>query len=289
MALREAGMTISTGFQGSGKTRETIETAIDMVMGNQQLGVKPRNFLILDYNNEFEQVETSRGIIHIKTLRKDLLKDFTYSPTKEIRRIIPFDKGRKYDTEEMHKMVNYIFGTYMAGGLLLEDLSGYYGDHLPDKFVSSLINLRHKNIDTFINLQSANRLVPKMRGNLKYCRFHWQSDDVDPAKVNNYALYKIAQNVVNKQYRDGIDPRTGQQTGNPFFFVYIHNEKNKISGRFSKRMFLDAILEYITQHPSTTRNFEKQRDSAGKKRYSYDECMNIVQMDLFTKHYGNDV
>lgn len=287
MSLRECGLYAATGFQGSGKSRETTEMAIDYVQGNSALGVKPRNFLILDFNNEYEKVETSRGIVHIKTLRKDQVRAFALSPHKEIRRIVPFHNGRKYDFEEMQKMVDYIFKEYLGGALLLEDLSGYYGDHLPDKFVMSLINLRHKNIDTIVHFQSTSRFVPKIKQNLKYCRLHWQSDPIDPAKVTNYELYRIAQNIVNKQYTRGIDPRTGEPTGNPFYFVYVWQYINKIKGNFTKRQFIEACYEYITQHPKTTMHLEKQKDLNGKKKYTYAQCLELKIKELMQNYYGN--
>jgi len=286
--MRECGLYAATGFQGSGKSRETTEMAIEYVTGDAARGVPPRSVLILDFNNEYGAVETSRGIVYIKTLRKDQVNAFALSPHKEIRRIIPWHNGKKYDFEEMHKMVNYVFTQYVGGALILEDLSGYYGDHLPDKFVASLINLRHKNIDTIIHFQTTARFVPKLRGNLKYCRFHWQSDNVSAEKVSNYELYRIAQNIVNHQYYHGIDPRTGQQTGNPFYYVYIYQYINKIKGDFTKRQFIEACYDFITQHPKTTTTFEKQRDLNGKKKYTYGECVEMVIMDFLKKYYGND-
>lgn len=285
--MRECGLYLGTGFQGSGKSRETTEMLIDYVQGNPKTGVPARNALIIDFNDEYGQVETSRGIVHIKTLRKDKVREFALSPHKEIRRIVPKHNGERYDFEDMQKLINYVFTQYIGGALLLEDLSGYYGDHLPDKFVSTLINLRHKNIDTIVHFQSTSRFVPKIKQNLKYCRFHWQSDAVDPAKVTNYELYKIAQNIVNKQYYEGIDPRTGQATGNPFYFVYVYQQINKIKGNFTKRQFIEACYEFITQHPKTTTNLEKQKSMDGKKKYTYAQCVEFVITDYMRKYYGN--
>ena len=117
-----------------------------------------------------------------------------------------------------------------------------------------------------------------MRQNAEYVRFHYQLDGVEDSKgklKSEYQIFKIAQNLVNKEYFDG----------NKRFFLFVNREEHKLIGNFKKEQLEVAIKQYITQHQIILKPLLEQRAIGGKKRYSYDECV-VLKIKELLKQYN---
>ena len=268
---------LASGTQGIGKSYQSLKQMIYQAYS----ATHRRKGLLFDTNNEYAEYEIDGKIHRIQKINHDEIIKYSNAQTPEVRRIVPFHaNGAPMSPEETEALLIKCLDFFRGGTLLIEDLNRIYSDALPLKLTGALVNVRHKRCDVVFHLQSVGRVVPKMRQNTKIVRYHYQLDGVDDSseKLGGEAeIFYIAEKLVNKQHG----------AGNIRFFVYVYREDKKIKGAFSQRMFIDAILEYMDEHPQTTRSVENRRDSMGKKMYSYVEARKLKAVELFKKYYGN--
>jgi hypothetical protein len=163
---REASLSVSTGFQGTGKSFQTLYLMV------RYLKMHPkRKVLIYDINNEFgPETCRSHGInIDIKRIKptEESIVKFTNHPEERIRRITPInEKGEKMTIEEMKNLLDLILRKFTRGFLLIEDMNKYLLQvRYIEQIVSSLISLRHQNLDVMIHLQSLAKVDPTIWDN----------------------------------------------------------------------------------------------------------------------------
>lgn len=277
MTARSPILLIATGAQEIGKSY----TSLTQLIANAYLAKHKRLGLIFDSNNEYGAYEID-GVVHkIKTIPHNEIIKYGNTQIPQVRRIAPFTAaGSPFEPEEVEKLVVRAVKEFRGGTLILEDTNTIFGDTLPVSISSVLCNVRHRNCDVVLHLQSVGRILPKMRQNCKVIRYHYQLDSIaDSADklVGEAEVFYIVEKLVNKQY----------ELGNKYFHVYIWRMIKKVKGAFSPRMFADAIEEYISEHTRTTALLEKKRGPSGKKLYTYEECIKIKTSELFKKYYGN--
>jgi len=275
-----------------GKTFSSMTLFRKYVMGNLAIGLFPRQVLIFDVNDEYDEFQVRA--IHLRDTAM-----FSIQRKFEIRRIRPFmdqdtynllfpqDKDKlkipkgqwiRMNTEQQLAMLGFLLENFKYGLLLIEDINKNVGDSMSQDLTGTICTNRHANCDIMIHYQSAGRPLPKIWDNADEVRFHYQTSSVDKNKLkDSYEIFKIAQIMVNVQFEKG-DIR---------FHAWINKITNKIIGNFTKDMFLYAIKEYLATHPKELSSLLIRRDEVGKKVYSYPQAENIMTIKLFNKYWGN--
>jgi hypothetical protein len=270
---RAAGMMVTTGVQGVGKTYQNMYVIKSYVADKFFNKVRGRKCLIMDTNGEYTKDQFSRNDIENFNPRMIALKDipeWSLSDMVECRRI----DAKNLSIPEKKKVLEYIIRYYKNGLLVVEDINTYILNvtHM-EEIVGGLVNLRHRGVDMLISYQSLRAVEPRMYSNSRWMRLHYQQDNVNDikGKIANLALYKIAEILVKTRYFNG-DKR---------FFVYIHCFDNKIEGKFTKKEFLDAAEKYININKREMKEYVEMNDC------SKAEAMTYLQKQFYDQFYGN--
>ena len=280
-SLRENRLIIVTGKKRIGKSNETLRNIFyDVVKGDGRKG------LIFDVNNEYGEYDIyfpdgTHKIHKVKRIfHKDIAK-FSAQKTIEVARVIPVrDDGKRMEHEEIEECLMDVLTKFKGGVLLLEDMNNVIGDALPVKVSGALVNNAHRDCDIYIHMQSVGRILPKMRQNAEFIRFHYQLDGIEDSKgklKSEYPIFKIAQNLVNKQFF----------SGNKRFFIFVNREEHKIIGNFTKGQLKVAIEEFIAQNQSIVKPLLDQKESNGKRKYTYDQAVGMKTNELLAMYWGN--
>lgn len=287
------------GVKRIGKSNETLRLLVEEYT-KQTERKKARKALLIDINNEYGKYkifsqtpppghqlykDSSGGIYYIHPIRRIAIKDitlFSAIPKVEIRRVVPTinDDGSFATEEQLVDNIFNVFQSFRGGALMIEDFNVIFGDSLPKKIAGLLTNNGHRDVDLIYSIQSAGRMLPKLLQNTNIVRFHHQLDSIDESKEKlkaHYEIFKIAQILVDKQYYND----------NKRFFVNVDRDNFKIKGKYSQKMLMDAIHEYVMETPSITKKYERRRDESGKKAFTYEQAVSIVKKDLFEKYFGN--
>lgn len=245
---REAGMMCCTGIQGVGKTYQNMHLIKEYVKDKFYNRVPGRKCLIFDTNGEYTKQNFEDSDIHNFDPKRIAIADvpaWSRSEVVECRRI-----DAKYASiPEKKKALEFLLANnFVDGMLVIEDINTYILSltHM-EEIVGGIVNLRHRAVDVLISYQSLRPVEPRIWQNSRWIRMHYQADNVSDVKgkVTNPTLFKIAQNIVNNRYFDG-DER---------FFVYIHNFKNKIEGKFTDAEFELACQQYIQSNKKYLKEF----------------------------------
>jgi hypothetical protein len=273
MAEREAGMMISTGAQGVGKTFQNMHVVVAYVKDKFYNKVKGRKCLIFDTNGEYTKSQFQRNDIDNFDPKRIALSDvgaWSRTDVKECRRI----DAKSLSIREKKEAIEYIVKNYRNGMLVLEDINTYILNMTNmEDIVSGLVNLRHRAVDVMVSYQSLRPVEPRMWQNCRWIRFHYQVDNVNDikGKVSNPELMKLAQIIVNKRYHGG-DKR---------FFLYVHNLGQKIEGKFTKSEFEQACRDFLNQTP------KKVREYKATHKVSVEEATKGCVQELTQLYYGN--
>lgn len=270
---REAGMMVSTGVQGVGKTYQTMYIIKEYVKDKLYNKVRGRKCLIFDTNGEYGQEQFSKNGIanfNVRTIAMRDIAEWSRSPIVECRRI----DAKNLSIKEKKACMEHILKVLRNAMVIIEDINTYILSvtHMED-IVGSIVNLRHKAVDVVISYQSLRPVEPRIWQNARWVRMFYQSDRVEDIKnkVTNPTLFKIAQLIVNTRYFGG-DKR---------FFVYIHNFANKIEGAFTKQEFIDAATKYLRANKKYIREYQDINDC------SADEAIEGQAKIFFDEYYGN--
>jgi hypothetical protein len=273
MAEREAGMMISTGAQGVGKTFQNMHVVVAYVKDKFYNKVRGRKCLIFDTNGEYTKSQFQRNDIDNFDPKRIALSDvgaWSRTDVKECRRI----DAKSLSIREKKEAIEYIVKNYRNGMLVLEDINTYILNMTNmEDIVSGLVNLRHRAVDVMVSYQSLRPVEPRMWQNCRWIRFHYQVDNVNDikGKVSNPELMKIAQIIVNKRYHGG-DKR---------FFLYVHNLGQKIEGKFTKSEFEQACRDYLNANLKYVKEYKQVNDC------TMEEAMKGKIDEYVSEYYGN--
>jgi KaiC/GvpD/RAD55 family RecA-like ATPase len=248
--LREAGMMAVTGIQGVGKTYLNMHIIAEYVKNKGT--VNGRKCLIMDTNGEYTEEQFKGNKVSSVIPKIISLKDipaWSRTDAAEVRRIDAKSLGIK----QKKVVLEYILKVYRNGMLVIEDINTYFLSitHM-EEIVGGIVNLRHRAVDVLISYQSARAVEPRIWQNSRWVRMHYQADNIKEIrnKIPNYAMYKIAQNIVNNKYYDG-DKR---------FYVYIHNFTNKIEGNFSIDEFKYGCEQFLSINRKSIKEHAEMMD-----------------------------
>ena len=270
---RAAGMMVTTGVQGVGKTYQNMYVIKSYVTDKFFNKVRGRKCLIMDTNGEYTKEQFARNDIENFNPKVIALRDipeWSLSDMVECRRI----DAKNLSIPEKKKVLEYIIRYYKNGLLVVEDINTYILNvtHM-EEIVGGLVNLRHRGVDMLISYQSLRAVEPRMYSNSRWMRLHYQQDNVNDikGKIANLALYKIAEILVKTRYYNQ-DKR---------FFVYIHCFENKIEGKFTKKEFLDACEKYLNINKRELKEYVEMNGT------SKPEAMLVLQKQFYEQFYGN--
>jgi len=280
MSGRENRLIIVTGKKRIGKSNETLRNIYYDVVKDGRKG------LIFDVNNEYGEYKiffpdgTSK-VHRIKRIFHKDVRKFSAQKKIEVCRVIPVnDDGTRMSHEQIEECMLNVLSNFRGGVLLLEDMNNIIGDALPVRVSGALVNNAHRDCDIYIHVQSVGRILPKMRQNAEYIRFHYQLDYVEDSKgklKSEFQIFKIAQLLVNKRYFGD----------NKRWFMFVNREEHKLIGDFTKQQLNDAIHEFISQNPSVIKPLIDQRGLNGKKTYNHDSAVKVKSKELFDLYWGN--
>lgn len=280
--MRENRLIIVTGKKRIGKSNETLRNIIYDVVAKEG-----RKGLIFDVNNEYGEYEIwfpdgSSKKHHIKRIAHKDLPKFVTQKKIECVRIVPInDDGSMMEHEQIEELMLKILKMFRGGVLLLEDMNNIIGDSLPVRVSGALVNNAHRDCDIYIHLQSVGRILPKMRQNAEFIRFHYQFDGIEESKgklKSEFQIMKIAQIIVNNKYHNENKKR---------FFLYVNREEHKLIGAFSKQDMILAIKQYIAQNKMIIKPLLDERTMDGKKKYTNDMALKIKIIEFFKMYWGN--
>jgi hypothetical protein len=270
---RAAGMMVTTGVQGVGKTYQNMYIIKSYISDKFFNKVKGRKCLIMDTNGEFTKSQFARNDIDNFNPKLIALRDipeWSLSDIVECRRI----DAKNLSIQEKKKVLEYLIRYYKNGLLVVEDINTYILNvtHM-EEIVGGLVNLRHRGVDMLISYQSLRAVEPRMYSNARWMRMHYQQDNVNDikGKIANLSLYKIAEILVKTRYFNN-DKR---------FFVYIHCFDNKIEGQFTKKEFLDACEKYININKRELKEYVEMNTCTKA------EAMKYLQKQFYEQYYGN--
>jgi len=268
--LREAGMLTTTGVQGVGKTYQNMQLINRYVRDKIQTKVKGRKVLIYDTNGEYnkEQFEEA-GIkdLPVKLIKLEDVEKFAYSNLIEVRRV----DAKSLGGADKKRILEYLTKYFRNGLLVLEDINTYVTQiHHMEEVVGKLVSLRHRATDVLLSYQSLRAVEPRIWGNSRWVRMHFQADSVTDVKdkMTNPELFHIAQILINRRFYDG-DER---------FYLYITKFGRKVEGAFSSQEFKDACDRYLRLNKKIIVQYQTINDCTEKEAYE-------GQIDMWYKIY----
>lgn len=288
MKPRDYRLIVVSGVKRIGKTNETIRQLLEYCKGT--LKKIPRKCLLFDFNGEFGNYKLfndngTTEIIKIKELYHNDIIKFSAKPEIEMRRIVPINNntGLSMSAEDVEKLLIKIITYFKGGCVFIDDLRTIFGDSLPQKFASFLINNAHRDSDIILHVHSIGDLLPKLWKNTNILRFHYQLDSVEESKdkigKENFKLFKLAQLIVNKQY----------DLGRKRFFVYVDKDYHKIRSRYpyilTDNIIKTATEDFLLMYDREVRQYSTKKSIEGKVKYSYKESFRIAQKELIEKYF----
>lgn len=271
---RASGMMVTTGFQGVGKTYLNMHIIYKYCQDKIKTKVRGRKVLIMDTNGEFTKEQFERNNINNFDPKIIAVKDiaqWSLSDVVECRRI----DGKSLSIAQKKDLITKIVEYFRNGMLVLEDINTYIINVAQmEEIVGGLVNLRHRGVDMIVSYQSLRAVEPRMYTNSRWVRMHYQSDNVDDVKgkIPNVPLYKIAQIIVNDKYLVQGDKR---------FYLYISNGEQKITGRFSKREFKNAVRKYLYLKKA------RIKEQMSMENVKEAEAVDQLTRQFYIQYYGN--
>lgn len=278
MNEREPLLGIAVGKKGIGKTFETINIMNQYVRGDHSTGAVGRRVLIMDVNDEFGQY---RGISP-----KDIPAFCHPSYPPEIRRIRIWreDGSGKMTLDEIANMLYYILEVYRGGLLLVEDMTRYVSDTLPNDLIGAICTQRHMDVDIIIHFQTIGKMAnPKIWGNANYVRMHRCYDDVERHK------HKFSGDTTSLFLLEALVNYQHDFENNIRFHAYLDKDYSKISGNFTALDFENAVRYYMeSNYDKVMKNKLKERNLNGELKYKdAGQLSKMLLNSYMDNYYGN--
>lgn len=245
---RECGLMLTTAIQGGGKTYQNMKLIASYVKDKIATKVRGRKSLIFDSNGEYTTEEFAKNgtpNFTARTLKLSDVRAWCRDPKvgSECRRI----DAKSLSIPEKKAALEYIIANIVNCQLVIEDINGYIlRVSNMEEIIGRIIKLRHIGVDVITSYQSARAVEPRLWQNSRWIRLHFISENMDEikGKLPNYALFKIAQIIINKKFEEG-DKR---------FFVYITGFGRNIEGPTLKLAdWEDACRKYLLLKKTETR------------------------------------
>ena len=245
MAEREAQLGLIVGRKGSGKTYMSLEEITDYLYRHN------RKVLLIDPNDEFGNVkkDQSERFPEIRSIHASQIEVWVKSPVVEARRIRPIHlDGTKMSLNEIAQTLSEVTKHFKNGLLLIEDITKYVSDSLPNDLIGRIVTQRHDSVDILAHFQTVGKVgQPKLWGNANYIRMHKFDDDVERHKnkfVGGVDSMLIAEALVTSEY----------DKGNEYICVYLDkDDKNRLKGNFTLQQFDNAIEKYLMDNPTVVK------------------------------------
>lgn len=274
---REPQLMLAVGRKGTGKTYTTMQLVRQYVRGNSVTGTPPRKVIIFDTNREYSD---KIKYPDIQALALKHVRLFSVHPAIEIRRIPPImPDGSEMTPDQKAWAVDYIMKNFYNGLVVLEDINSYIGDYMPMDVVGVILSQRHKGIDTILHYHSLGRVQKKIWPHVNKIRMHRVNDGVSYNKnkfPDKYECFSIAENIVNRKF----------EHGNPYFYVHIDNDIDKIHADITTEERDLAIQEYIgANRDLTIKRFIDHRDEKGRKTYTPEAAYAACRQRLIDTYF----
>jgi len=275
-----AKIEIVCGSQGSGKSWTTIQFAEQYIekTGLSCLIVDVKDepvfrkytTLYYDTNPELDRATRANGKRYTRN-GKVYLNGIAHANLPQIYRIVcrRLD-GEDMTTDELVEMMITISKYYKNGLLVCEEMNSYFPRQIPDEFWSFFTNVRKSGVDVILHYQRLGDAYPRVWGNAKKMRLHKTFDTASYPGTrtklgDNFALVKIAENIVNMYYKATVEPREAlvastdkskaatntilkrhnAKVGAVFFFCNIDFLRRKIYGAMPYNVFEQAVKQYL--------------------------------------------
>lgn len=286
---------VASGAKRIGKTFQSLTDIYKYVGGNQAKGIPGRRVLILDYNGEYGQ---------FKRMDWRHIPVFSAHPKIEIRRIDRYTSDGKVLTPDQYAgVLSYALDNFRDGLLVIEDMTAYISDSLPNDLIGAIFTMRHKGVDVIIHFQMIGKAGhPKIIGGINILRLHYCQDSVERHESkfeDRYGVLKIAEYIIKTDYQRALtepeyrtsgrmmgvfDKKNDYKSG----FVYVNFDNNLISGKFNREMFDEALTNYIYYNERyELKPYLMMKDKTGKAVYSHEQAFTKCHDTLFNYHYGN--
>ena len=237
--MREAGMMVTAGVQGGGKTYQNMNIIVNYSRDKIATKVRGRKCLIFDPNGEYTTEEFAKNghanfnakLIAIQDVGR-WCRDAKVGA--ECRRI----DAKSLTTSQKKAALEYVMNEVKLCLLVLEDINTFVLKLTNmEEVIGKLVSLRHVSTDILMSFQSLRSIEPRIWQNARWTRLHKTAENVDEikGKLTNYQLFKIAQIMIDLRF----------QKGDKRFFVYITNFGRKIEGAFGKKEFTNACERYL--------------------------------------------
>ena len=279
--LRECQLMIATGCKGVGKTWRTCREIRDYITPNPSIGKRPRRVLIFDTNKEYTNDEMQKNEHGFETRELELgrLEEWVNQNTIEVRRILPVDaNGRNVGIDKYKDILKVILHYFRGGMILLEDINKYLPESSSKEILGTITTIRHVDTDVYIHLQSLSRVTTGMWQNANVFRTHFQTDEIDRDRVNNYEMFKINEILLRSVYfTKHLYPE------NERYFSYVQNLENRITGNYTTVQFIEACREYLIQNPNIVGR--RSLKYGGKKNENMQMATKEYIVELYKKYY----
>jgi hypothetical protein len=281
--MREPALTVAIGRKGVGKTYSTLVMITDFRKHHPD-----RQVLILDSNNEYGNVRKdhdNKTFPDIKAIALSDVPKWNKRGKKEVRRVSIFKAdGKPMSLDEIADALFYILGNFENGLLLIEDMTKFISDSLPNDLVGMIATQRHLSVDVITHFQTIGKVGnPKIWGNLDWLRFHRCEDTVERHKskfAGGVEHLRIIEKMIEIKESEG-DNR---------FYVYLDKGKGKIMGEFDKAYFTNVVERFLEDNKSIVKNeITREHLYTGKKVHANRrKAVEYLVQKYVNEYYGNE-
>jgi len=282
------------GKKGAGKTYETLKTVSSYLRGDAISGVRPRNVLIMDVNNEYANVQQDHDnpmfpkiktikLEHVKLIAK---KDISKSGAV-CYRVAPFNgDGTPMSINEVRDALQICLQDFSNGLFIIEDINKIISDSLPNDLVGKIVTMRHVSVDIITHFQSIGKAAnPKLWANANYIRFHKCDDTVrrhESKFGGDVTGLKVLETLIEMNFK----------ADNKRFCAFYDKNYGTVRGNFTLPQFRAAVIKYLEYNPSVikseaARMYVDGAKSGQKIHANYGVAGGYLIQDYIKLYYGN--
>ncbi len=287
---RDYGLFVSTGIQGVGKSHENLRMAYGYLLDNPLTGRQGKKVLVMNGGKDKMW----------KNVRPMRYGDIKNQPDRSIYQLLPLhSNGDDFSDDDCKRWFLYTLKNFSDGLLIIDDLKAWIGDTSSNEFVKPITILRHKKQDMYsdsgtdclLSMQDMRMVTSTMWDQLSYYRFHHVNTTVASQQndMANPELYKIAENIVNRQFYNAEDGySTGALTEQDWrkyrsFHVWVSNKQNKIMRCKQDNFMRGAIEVILDRHQGGISTYCNRNGLDVRKKEHQDQALQVLLSPLM--HY----